>query len=59
MDEGTSHLDITTERQVTAVVDSPGLTRGSSPAGDDRLCAAPPGIARRELHEMLEGLLAA
>jgi ATP-binding cassette subfamily B protein RaxB len=51
MDEGTSHLDIVTERQVTAAVKELGLTRviNRPPARDDRFRAASPGAPRRRI----------
>jgi hypothetical protein len=46
IDEGTSHLDIATERQVTAAVKALGLTRDyRAPGRDDRYGTALAGAA--------------
>jgi ATP-binding cassette subfamily B protein RaxB len=61
MDEGTSHLDIATERQVTAAVKALGLTRVIIAHRPETIASAPRGLVLQdgELHEMHEGLLAA
>jgi ATP-binding cassette, subfamily B, bacterial CvaB/MchF/RaxB len=60
-DEGTSHLDIATECQVTAAVAALGLTRVIIAHRPETIASAP---RRRvlhdgELHELQESLLAA
>jgi ATP-binding cassette, subfamily B, bacterial CvaB/MchF/RaxB len=61
MDEGTSHLDIATERQATAAVKALGLTRVVITHRPEAIASAPRRRVLRdgELHEMQEGLLAA
>jgi ATP-binding cassette, subfamily B, bacterial CvaB/MchF/RaxB len=61
MDEGTSHLDIATERQVTAAVTALGLTRVIIAHRPETIASAPRRLVLRdgELHEMQETLLAA
>jgi ATP-binding cassette, subfamily B, bacterial CvaB/MchF/RaxB len=59
MEEGTSHLDMATERQVNAAMMGLGLTRIIIPTG--RIASAPRRLLlhNTEFHEMREGLLAA
>jgi ATP-binding cassette subfamily B protein RaxB len=61
MDEGTSHLDIATERQVTAAVKALGLTRVIIAHRPETIASAPRRLLLRdgELHELQESLLAA
>jgi ATP-binding cassette, subfamily B, bacterial CvaB/MchF/RaxB len=61
MDEGTSHLDIATERQVTAAVKALGLTRVIIAHRPETIASAPRRLLLHdgELHELQEGLLAA
>jgi ATP-binding cassette, subfamily B, bacterial CvaB/MchF/RaxB len=61
MDEGTSHLDIATERQVTAAVKALGLTRVIIAHRPETIASAPRRLVLHdgELHEMQESLLAA
>ena len=61
MDEGTSHLDIATERQVTAAVKALGLTRVIIAHRPETIASAPRRLELRdcELHELHESLLAA
>jgi len=64
MDEGTSHLDIATERQVTAAVKSLGLTRVIIAHRPETIASAPRRLMLHEgqlheLHEVPESLLAA
>ena len=58
MDEGTSHLDIATERQVTAAVKALGLTRVIIAHRPETIASAPRRLVLEEgeLHEM-EGTL--
>jgi ATP-binding cassette subfamily B protein RaxB len=58
MDEGTSHLDLTTERQVTAAVESLGLTRIIIAHRPETIASAPRRLVVRdgELHELHESL---
>ena len=51
MDEGTSHLDIATERQVTAAVKALGLTRMIIAHRPEAIASAPrrPGAVRRRI----------
>jgi len=58
MDEGTSHLDLTTERQVTAAVKSLGLTRIIIAHRPETIASAPRRLIVRdgELHELDESL---
>jgi len=59
--EGTSHLDIATERQVTAAVKALGLTRVIIAHRPETLASAPRRLVLTdaELREMQESLLAA
>jgi ATP-binding cassette, subfamily B, bacterial CvaB/MchF/RaxB len=61
MDEGTSHLDIATERQVTAAVKSLGLTRIIIAHRPETIASAPRRLVLRDgqLSEGLERLAAA
>jgi ATP-binding cassette subfamily B protein RaxB len=61
MDEGTSHLDIATERQVTAAVKALGLTHVIIARRPETIASAPRRLVLHdgELHELQEGLLAA
>jgi ATP-binding cassette subfamily B protein RaxB len=61
MDEGTSHLDIATERQVTAAVKALGLTRVIIAHRPETIASAPRRLVMKdcELHEMHESLAAA
>jgi ATP-binding cassette, subfamily B, bacterial CvaB/MchF/RaxB len=61
MDEGTSHLDIATERQVTAAVKALGLTRVIIAHRPETIASAPRRLAlwNGELHELNESWLAA
>jgi ATP-binding cassette subfamily B protein RaxB len=61
MDEGTSHLDIATERQVTAAVKALGLTRVIIAHRPETIASAPRRLVLNdgELHELHESLLAA
>jgi ATP-binding cassette subfamily B protein RaxB len=61
MDEGTSHLDIATERQVTAAVKVLGLTRVIIAHRPETIASAPRRLVLHdgELHELSESLLAA
>ena len=61
MDEGTSHLDIATERQVTAAVKALGLTRVIIAHRPETIASAPRRLVLHdgELHEMQDALLAA
>ena len=61
MDEGTSHLDIATERQVTAAVKALGLTRVITAHRPETIASAPRRLELRdcELHELHESQLAA
>jgi ATP-binding cassette, subfamily B, bacterial CvaB/MchF/RaxB len=61
MDEGTSHLDIATERQVTVAVKALGLTRVIIAHRPETIASAPRRLVLHdgELHEMQESLLAA
>ena len=58
---GTSHLDVATERQVTAAVKALGLTRVIIAHRPETIASAPRRLVLRdgELHEFQEGLLAA
>ncbi|MGC2200517.1 MAG: peptidase domain-containing ABC transporter, partial [Stellaceae bacterium] len=61
MDEGTSHLDIATERQVTSAVKALGLTRVIIAHRPETIASAPRRLVLHdgELHELRENLLAA
>ena len=61
MDEGTSHLDIATERQVTAAVKALGLTRVIIAHRPETIASAPRRLVMHdgELHELHESLAAA
>jgi ATP-binding cassette subfamily B protein RaxB len=61
MDEGTSHLDIATERQVTAAVKALGLTRVIIAHRPETIASAPRRLVLLdgELQELHEGLTAA
>jgi ATP-binding cassette subfamily B protein RaxB len=61
MDEGTSHLDIATERQVTAAVKALGLTRVIIAHRPETIASAPRRLVLQdgELHELNESLVAA
>ena len=61
MDEGTSHLDVATERQVTAAVKALGLTRVIIAHRPETIASAPRRLVMHDgdLHELQESLLAA
>lgn len=61
MDEGTSHLDIATERQVTSAVKALGLTRVIIAHRPETIASAPRRLVLHdgELREMHESLAAA
>jgi ATP-binding cassette subfamily B protein RaxB len=61
MDEGTSHLDIATERQVTAAIKALGLTRVIIAHRPETIASAPRRLmlCNGELRELQECLLAA
>jgi ATP-binding cassette subfamily B protein RaxB len=61
MDEGTSHLDIATERQVTAAVKALGLSRVIIAHRPETIASAPRRLllCDGELHELHKDLLAA
>jgi ATP-binding cassette subfamily B protein RaxB len=61
MDEGTSHFDIATERQVTAAVKALGLTRVIIAHRPETIASAPRRLVLHdgELHELQESPLAA
>jgi ATP-binding cassette, subfamily B, bacterial CvaB/MchF/RaxB len=60
MDEGTSHLDIATERQVTAAVKALRLTRVIIAHRPETIASAPRRLmlCDGELHELQKSLLA-
>jgi ATP-binding cassette subfamily B protein RaxB len=59
IDEGTSHLDIATERQVTAAVKVLGLTRVIIAHRAETIATAPRWLVLHdgELHELQESLM--
>jgi ATP-binding cassette, subfamily B, bacterial CvaB/MchF/RaxB len=61
MDEGTSELDIATERQVTTAITALGLTRVIIAHRPETIASAPRRLVLQdgELHELHEGLVAA